>query len=110
VLPVGGGRGRGDGDAALLLLLHEVHRRGAVVYLPHPVGHAGIEEDALGSRRLSGVDVRHDPDVPGALDGDFTRHDRSGRSAARQLLSCWGNGGVLDPGYLEGPRAFSSWG
>ena len=30
---VAGGRGRGDRDAALLLLLHPVHRRGALVHL-----------------------------------------------------------------------------
>src|SRR5256885_7355777 len=32
-LPEAGGGSRGDGDAALLLLLHPVHRRGAVVHL-----------------------------------------------------------------------------
>jgi len=32
-----GGRSRSDRDAALLLLLHEIHGRGAVVHLAHLV-------------------------------------------------------------------------
>ncbi len=74
VLPVGrGGRG-GDRDAALLLLLHPVHDGRALVDLAHLVGAAGVVEDALGRRRLTGVDVRHDPDVAGLLEGDFAGH------------------------------------
>lgn len=33
VFPVASGGGRGDGDAALLLLLHPVHRRRTLVHL-----------------------------------------------------------------------------
>ena len=66
-LPLTGGRGRGDRDAALLLLLHPVHDRGALVDLADFVGAARVVEDALGRRRLTGVDVRHDPDVAGLL-------------------------------------------
>jgi hypothetical protein len=62
-LPEGGGRGRGDGDPALLLLLHPVHRRGAVMHLADLVGLAGVVEDTLGRRGLAGVDMRHDPEV-----------------------------------------------
>src|SRR6202034_138077 len=58
----GGGRG-GDGDSALLLLLHPVHGGGAVVHLTDLVADTGVVEDALGRRRLAGVDVRHDSDV-----------------------------------------------
>ena len=68
VLPEGGGGGGGDRDAALLLLLHPVHHGGALVDLAHLVGSAGVEEDALGRRRLAGVDVRHDPDVARLLE------------------------------------------
>ena len=63
VLPLAGGGGGGDRDAALLLLLHPVHHRSALVDLAHLVGAAGVIEDALGRRRLTGVDVRHDPDI-----------------------------------------------
>ena len=52
---------------ALLLLFHPVHDGGALVDLAHFVGAAGVVEDALGRRRLTGVDVRHDPDVAGLL-------------------------------------------
>src|SRR5690606_18122842 len=55
--------GGGDGDAPLLLLLHPVHGRGALMDLADLVGLAGVIEDALGGRRLAGVDVRHDADV-----------------------------------------------
>src|SRR4051794_38289411 len=58
-------RGRRDGDAALLLLLHPVHRGRAVVDLTDLVVDTGVEEDALRRRGLAGVDVRHDPDVAG---------------------------------------------
>ena len=68
-----GGRG-GDRDAALLLLLHPVHRRRALVDLAHLVGAAGVVEDALGRRRLARVDVGHDPDVAGLLEGELARH------------------------------------
>ena len=77
VLPVARGRGRGDRDAALLLLLHPVHDGGAVVDLADLVGAAGVEEDALGRRRLTGVDVGHDPDVAGLLEWEVARHGRS---------------------------------
>jgi len=65
-LPLAGGRGGRDRDAALALLDHPVHLRGALVHLTDLVGLAGVIEDALGRRGLAGVDVRHDPDVPGS--------------------------------------------
>src|SRR5207248_235711 len=63
--PLGGGGGGGDGDPPLALLLHPVHRGGAVVDLTDLVAAAGVEQDALGRRGLPRVDVRHDPDVAG---------------------------------------------
>ena len=69
VLPPAGGRGGRDGDAALLLLLHPVHRGRAVVDLTDLVGDAGVEQDALGGRRLAGIDVGHDADVADACRG-----------------------------------------
>ena len=56
-------RGRRDRDAALLLLLHPVHRGRALVDLADLVGLTGVVEDPLGRGRLARVDVRHDPDV-----------------------------------------------
>ena len=79
-----GRRGRGgDRDAALLLLLHPVHRRGALVHLAHLVRAAGVVEDPLGRRRLARVDVGHDPDVAGLLEGELARHGKE------SLSVCW---------------------
>ena len=72
--PLAGGGGGGDRDATLLLLLHPVHRGGALVDLTDLVGPARVIEDALGRRRLTGVDVRHDPDVPGLLERELAWH------------------------------------
>src|SRR5690606_8100103 len=67
-LPEAGRRSRSDGDAALLLLLHEVHGRGALVGLADLVRLACEIEDPLGRRRLSGIDVRHDAKIAVVLD------------------------------------------
>ena len=56
----GGGR---NGDPALLLLLHPIHRSGAVVHLSELVGSPRVIQDALCSSRLPGINVRHDADV-----------------------------------------------
>ena len=73
-LPLCGGGGGGDRDAALLLLFHPVHRGRAVVNLADLVGATGVVEDALGRRRLAGVDVRHDPDIAGVFECELTWH------------------------------------
>ena len=73
VAPLAGGRGRRDRDAALLLLDHAVHDRGALVDLTDLVGAAGVVEDALGRRGLARVDVGHDPDVAGLVRGGTSR-------------------------------------
>src|SRR6185436_399235 len=67
-VPLARRRRRLDRDAALPLLLEEVHRRVAVVDLPRLVDLPGQEEDALGDRRLAGIDVRHDADVAVGLE------------------------------------------
>ena len=64
IAPEARGRGGRDGDAALLLLLHPVHDGGAVVDFADLVRIPGVEEDSLRRRRLTGIDVRHDADVP----------------------------------------------
>ncbi len=75
VVPERRGRGGRDRDAALLLLLHPVHGRGAVVDFADLMGLAGIIEDALGRGRLAGVDVGHDAEVAIVLDSVAARHD-----------------------------------
>jgi len=66
------GRGRGDRDPPLTLLLHPVGRRRPLVDLAHLVDAARVEEDPLGGRGLTGIDVRHDADVPQPLERDLT--------------------------------------
>ncbi len=90
VTPLRGGRRRRDGDAALLLLRHPVHRRGALVHLAHLVGATGVIEDPLGGRGLARVDVGHDPDVPDAVEPDrcgYGRHHAVTSGSARR--PCW---------------------
>ena len=69
VVPAAGRGGGRDGDAPLLLLFHPVHRRRALVDLADLVVAAGVVEDPLGRRGLARVDVGHDPDVAGGLEG-----------------------------------------
>ncbi len=61
--PVTAGAGGGDGDAALLLLIHPVHGRRAVMDLAHAVDLAAVEENPLGNRGLAGVDMGDDADI-----------------------------------------------
>src|SRR6202044_1435887 len=72
--PERGGGGRRDGDAALLLLLHPVHRRGTFVHFADLVALAGVIQDALGGRGLAGIDMRHDTEVAVVLYGMNARH------------------------------------
>ena len=73
-LPEGRGRGGRDGDAALLLLLHPVHGGSAVVHFADLVRLARVIEDALGGRRLAGVDMRHDTEIAVVFDFVFAGH------------------------------------
>ena len=73
-LPERRGGSRRDGDAALLLLLHPVHGRGAVVHFTDLVVLAGVIQDALGRSRLPGINVGHDADVPVQFERRLTSH------------------------------------
>ena len=73
-VPERGRRGRRDGDAALLLLLHPVHRRGTFVHFADLVALAGVIQDALGGRGLAGIDMRHDTEVAVVLYGMNAGH------------------------------------
>src|SRR5206468_5694772 len=86
-LPEAGRRRRRDRDAALLLLLHPVHGRSAVVHLTDLVVHTGVEKDALGRRRFAGVDVSRDTDVPVALDRGLAGHDVTPNTGAARGLA-----------------------
>jgi hypothetical protein len=84
--PETGGRSRRDRDAALALLLHPVHDRGAVVHFADLVRDAGVEKDAFGGRGLACVNVRTDADVPVTIDGCDSGH---------KFCSCSSDGGFL---------------
>ena len=72
--PERGGRSRRNRDAALLLLLHPVHRRGTFVHFADFVALAGVIEDAFGGRGLAGIDMRHDTEVAVVLYGMNAGH------------------------------------
>ncbi len=102
--PDSGGRGRGDRDAALLLLLHPVHRGRALVDLADLVIDTGVEQNPLGGRGFARVDMRHDPDVAdlgefhgGLCDGHFL-NPRSLSSAARRSRARHVGGAPGGPG------------
>ncbi len=90
-VPERGGRGGGDRDATLLLLLHPVHGRGAVVDFADLMALAGVVQDPLGGRGLPGVDVRHDPEV--AVIFDLIRAGHCQSSAVNGVQTC-GAGGL----------------
>src|SRR5207244_7339686 len=58
------------GDAALLLLLVPVRLRGPLIDAAQLVLGAGVIEDVLGGRRLAGVDVGDDADIPDLVQVD----------------------------------------
>ncbi|MNV59717.1 hypothetical protein D3C71_1521570 [compost metagenome] len=76
-LPEAGHRSRSDRDAALLLLLHPVHGRRAIVHFTNLVVHTGIEQDTFGGRGLASVNVGRDTDIAVALDGSLASHGGS---------------------------------
>jgi hypothetical protein len=67
VFPVTRCRRRSNGDAPFLFLLHPVHGGSAIVDFAHPMDPAGIEQNPLGGRSLSGVNMGGDADIPGFI-------------------------------------------
>ena len=67
--PVACCRCRCDGDSALLLLVHPVHGRGALVGLTNLIIDTGIIENSFCQSSLARVDVGHNTDVPGPFQG-----------------------------------------
>ncbi len=107
--PERGGRGGRDRDAALLLLLHPIHRRGAFVHLADLVRLAGIVEDALGRSRLTGIDVGHDADIAIVLERCFAGHMKSVQRievvVSRRAMTTSKNAGGPDPSRGRYPSA-----
>jgi hypothetical protein len=93
-LPEGRRRGRRDRDAALLLLLHPVHRCGAVMDFADLVRLARVVEHALSRRRLAGIDVSHDAEVTVVFDLIFASHDRCLSVSLRRLPAVVREGAV----------------
>ena len=65
--PITGSSGGGDGDAALAFLFHPVGDGVAVIDIAHFMNEAGVKEDALGGRRLAGINMGGDADIARAL-------------------------------------------
>ena len=84
--PVAGGSSGGNGNTSLLLLLHVVHCRGALIGLTDLVVHTGIVQNTLGKGRLSCVDMRHDTDISGSLEGVLSFFNCSHLSFLLNLL------------------------
>jgi hypothetical protein len=64
VSPEAGCRSSRNRNAALPLLLHPIHRRRTFMNLTHLVRDPGVVQNTLGRRRLTGINVSHDADVP----------------------------------------------
>ena len=62
-IPETGRRSRGNGNTPLLLLLHPVHRRRAIMHFADFIGLAGIIQDTFRSGRLAGINMGHDADI-----------------------------------------------
>jgi hypothetical protein len=61
--PKAGSCSGGDGNAALLLLLHPVHRGGSFMDLTDLMRNTSVEKNTLSRRGFTRVDVGHDADV-----------------------------------------------
>ena len=72
-LPKTGGRSGRNGDTALLLLLHPVHLGGSFMGIADLMGLTGIEQNTFRQRGLTGVNVRHNPNITRVLERIFSR-------------------------------------
>src|SRR5260370_37036497 len=70
--PCAGRRRRSDGDASFPLQVHPGGHGRAFMNLTDFVDHAGVKQNALGQRRLAGINVRGDADVPRSLERELT--------------------------------------
>ena len=72
--PFAGRRRRRNRNAALLFLLHPVHRRHAVVGFTDTVRATGVVQNSLGRRCFTGIDMRHDTDIANMIQRMRSRH------------------------------------
>src|SRR5690606_28371943 len=99
------GRGSGrDGDTAFLLLLHPVHGRRTIVGFADLMVLTGIEQNALGHRRLTGVDVSHDTEIAVVFDFIFAGHNSRSLNRFRRLPAVMREGAV---GFSHAVRVFT---
>ncbi|SPU71177.1 Uncharacterised protein [Brucella neotomae] len=103
-LPERGRSSRGDRDTAFLLLLHPVHGRRTIVGFADLVVLTGIEQNALGHRRLAGVDVSHDTEIAVVFDFIFAGHDSRSLNRFRRLPAVMREGAV---GFSHAMRVFT---
>jgi hypothetical protein len=75
--PMASRRCRGDGNPSFLFLCHPVHLGSPVVGFPDFMDFAGIVKDTFCCRGLTGIDVRHDPDIPRIFQTIFSSHNFS---------------------------------
>jgi len=85
-LPEASGRRGRDGDAALALLLHPVHDRGAVVHFADLVRDAGVEKNAFGGRGLACVYMRTDANVAIPVNWGNSGHKKFSHSSNELTL------------------------
>ena len=62
--PETGRRSAGNRDSTLLFLLHPVHDRRTLVHLANLVRDTCVIKDTFRGRGLTGIDMRHDADIP----------------------------------------------
>jgi hypothetical protein len=67
VSPETGRRCSRNRNTSFPFLLHPIHCRRTLVNLTHLVRDPGVKEDTLSRGGLTGINVRHDADVPSLL-------------------------------------------
>src|SRR5664280_380345 len=90
IFPVCGSRGRCNCNTSLLLLNHPVHLGISIMNLSHAMRTTGIEQNTLCRSGLAGIDVGHDPNVPGIF--QILIHQPSFRKSIKnenERKPCW---------------------
>src|SRR5262249_40138065 len=75
ILPETRRSSRRNCNTALLLLDHPIHRRSPLVDLTNAMDLFCIEEDTLGSSRLTSVNMSNDTNISCFLEWEFSCHD-----------------------------------